>query len=438
MAVDTRLCAVPSVPEALRGVASYGAELLAEDDGEDAFIVDPLIGADDVVLVCGREKESCKTWLALFLAVSVILGKSWLGFHVERLAPRFVLFVSAETSKRNIARRLRAICTGIGVPVERVAPYLVVIDKPVTMIPRAERERVSARKYNETKLAGVKSFDAERSKALLRSAQVLADAEAASLGQNLDLLQAIEEAGPDVWGLVILDTLRECLEGDDNSSKDGGRFMQAARALARTCRCPVVPIHHNNKSGDESNSRSARGTTALTASPDVIITLDTSGASLTAHFTCRNVASPSPVGYEVVSTADGGMRLEVRDASTSPSKGADGITVDDVMAVFHEKGEHGLTLNSVRELVQKARGGTEGSKANPGSIRKLLATLTARGAISTCTIETSKGKTFDGWVLGSGGGVVAGVPLRAMGKGDDGEEPEANPFKAPRLPGSRK
>ncbi len=433
MAAET-LCAVPTLPEALRGVASYGADLIADGEGEDVFIVDRLIGETDVVMLKGHEKTAKKTWLALAMSVSVILGKSWLGFHVERRAPRFVLFVSAETTRRNISKRLRALCKGIGVPVERVAPYLVVIDQPITMIPRHERERTRAKKFRDTRLAGVKSFDSQKSKVLLEGARELADSEEDALGENLALLKAIEDADEGTWSLVVLDTLRECLDGDENSSKDGGRFMKAARALARSCACPVVPIHHTNKGGDETDARSSRGTTALTASPDVIVSIDTSGAHPTLHFLCRNVESPPSVGYELVTLPDdGGVRLEAREASAPTVKG-DAVTAEDVLGAFELTDVEALTESTLRGLVAQVRGLKKGSKVSPAAVRRHLVALEKTGAVSRAEVEQSKGDPLPAWVLGPDGGTFPAVPVTKGRKRDDEEE---NPFKAPRLPGVR-
>jgi len=423
---------LPCIPKGLEDHAVCGDDLLAEAEGEDVFLVSPLIGETDLVLLKGPEKLAFKTWVALFLAVSVILGCSWVGFRVERRAPRFVLFVSAETSRRNIARRLRAICKGLGVEVGKVAPYLVVLDEPITLIPVVERLRVAQRKFRDVALAGAKAVDASRAKQLRDSAQGLAEVEISSLGQNLHLLQAIEEADEGTWSLIILDTLRDCLQGDENSSADASRFMAAARALARKCECPVMSVHHTNKAGDESDARSSRGSTALTASPDVIISVDTTGLHPTLHFRCRNVATPAPVGFEVVATEDGGMKLEVREASAAKGKGSDGVTAEDVVAAFALSDVEALTVSSLRRLVSDVRGGKPGGKVSPNAVERHLLALEKSGAVSRAEITRAKGDPLPGWVLGKSGGEFPAVPVKKGARRND-QQDEENPFKHPRL-----
>ncbi len=89
--------------------------------------------------------------------------------------------------------------------------------------------------------------------------------------------------------------------------------------------------------------------------------------------------SPAPIGYRLVVQPDGSARIETCEPTGAAE--SDGITADDVMAVFQEKGDHGLSITSVRKLVAEARGGTSGAKAKDSTVRKHIATLVARGAI---------------------------------------------------------
>src|SRR5262249_45668098 len=51
-----------------------------------------------------------------------VLGGAWLGMQVEPCAPgERVLVISCETSRRHVAKRLRALCAGRGVDAASVA-----------------------------------------------------------------------------------------------------------------------------------------------------------------------------------------------------------------------------------------------------------------------------------------------------------------------------
>ncbi len=117
----------------------------------------------------------------------------------------------------------------------------------------------SARSTVTSSSRASESIDAQRAQALQRSAEDLAQVAASSLGTNLNVLTAAEDAPEGTFGLALFDTFRACLKGDENSSADAVRYNEAARELGRALRCPVVSSHHNGKGSDESTARSARG-----------------------------------------------------------------------------------------------------------------------------------------------------------------------------------
>lgn len=73
---------------------------------------------------------------------------------------------------------------------------------------------------------------------------------------------AIEYGRPP--GLIILDTARKLLAGDENSSTDVTAFMQACQAIAMDYKSIVIIAHHSPKAG----TKTARGSGAWLADTD--------------------------------------------------------------------------------------------------------------------------------------------------------------------------
>lgn len=402
-----------AMPDALREHATCAVDLLADAQRKPDFLIDRLAEAGDVMLITGKEKDSFKTWMALDLGIARTLGASWLGFDVARGRPLRALFISTETRARPLTRRAMQLCAGRGADVARVAKQLVIIDEPITMVSAAERERVRTKKYNETKLAAIKvpKGETERKQKLAANAERIADLEVAALGHNVELLDAISRPG--LWSIIIIDTLRQCLAGDENSSQDAAAFNAAVRELARACGCVVVVVHHTNKSGDATDARASRGSGEITAGPDVLMTIDTSGEYPTCHFRLRNHEPVDPIGYRLAAHGEG-VRLDVLAPCAGNTKG---MSEDEVMTVFKEHPEDGLSISTVRKLVAKARGQGTGAKANARAVQKHLDALVARGAISKCEIET-KGcaDPMPGYRLGDRGGRVRGRTIESTHK----------------------
>lgn len=402
------------LPNGLEGHALCALDLIAEAQRPPAFVIDRLAEGGDVILLKGAEKLTFKTWLAVDLAIARIVGGAWLGFDVVKARPERVLIISTETRGTVLVRRTLASC-GQRHDAAVIAKYLHIIDKPITLVGRGEREQVRERARGQKVLEAQRHFDADLRKKLSAQADDVGDWAVRTLGSNVELLDAI--AQPNTWSLIIIDTLRQCLRGDENSSEDGRRFIAAARELARECGCPVVVIHHTGKGGDPSDARSSRGTTEFTAGPDVLISLDPSGEYPTAHFQCRNVESPAPVGYKLVRDGDDGadVRVDVLPACAGKGKGT---TEDDVFAIFEAHPKEGLTLTFVRKVLAAKRGKAKGSKESAKAVQKHVRMLEARGAISACKIVRKHGEPFDGYRLGRDGGEVPAVKLDSDASGD--------------------
>jgi len=384
---------------ALDEIAVDGLDLLEEDDAAH-FEVDGLIESPDLVVLVGQEKVANKTMLVTDLGIARVLGAAWLGRQVTQHAGR-ILFISAETGRRQMARRVKALCKGRGIDAREVLSRFLFIFEPVSLVPREDRTRASSKADLAARMSAARTYDKERRGQLVNAVPAIARREASALGRNLEALAAIEDEPEGSISLVIIDTFRACLEGDENSSNDTRRAMQAARELARLLGCPIVIVHHTNKSGSGADARSSRGSVEITAAPDVILSVDASGEHPTMHPTLRNHEAPSPFGFRLVADGDA-LRFEVVEAaSLGDGKRARtrGLDPEEVLAVLVRDGG-ALTLDNVRRKLAESRGGAPGSKHNGPATTRALADLIAHGRASKAPIQTSKG-TFEGYRAGS-------------------------------------
>ena len=77
--------------------------------------------------------------------------------------------------------------------------------------------------------------------------------------------------------LIVLDPLVELHRRDENSADETSALMRPLRQLAHESGAGVVLIHHANKHGEDP-VRSARGSSAIPAGADVVMTLKAGGA----------------------------------------------------------------------------------------------------------------------------------------------------------------
>ncbi len=126
--------------------------------------------------------------------------------------------------------------------------------------------------------------------------------------------------------------------------------------------------------------------------------------------------TPSPVRSASRRTSRGGS---VATWSTDDGElGRAPITEEDVLAIFAENADVGLTDTAVRKLVAQARGAANG-KARKETVLRFLLALEKKGTISRCTIQPKTGKPFPGWRLGPEGGEVEGVSFATKRTGFD-------------------
>ena len=67
---------------------------------------------------------------------------------------------------------------------------------------------------------------------------------------------------------IVLDTLARCMgEGDENSARDMGRFVDRCGTIERHFRCIVIAVHHMGKNP----AAGGRGSNALNGAADMTL-----------------------------------------------------------------------------------------------------------------------------------------------------------------------
>jgi hypothetical protein len=165
------------------------------------------IEGSPIVMLSGPEK-SHKSWVAIQLAAATTAGGSWLGaFAVRR--PGSVVYLDGEYGEHEFSRRVARLARGIGArPIDVLGSIRHLYSSGLTLV----------------------DTDAT-------FARVLADV----------------RAHPP--SLVVLDPLRNHLDGSENDADAIVRAYRCLDLLRVAGGCPVLVLHHLNKSGGSSGSR---------------------------------------------------------------------------------------------------------------------------------------------------------------------------------------
>ena len=200
--------------------APLWSDLLAAYAGvgaERPWFAEGAIEGSPIIMFSGPEK-SHKSWSAMQLAAATVVGGPWLErFPVRRPGP--VVYLDGEYGEHEFARRVVRLSRGMG----------------------AEPTDV---------LRNIRHF---------YSAQMTLTPGDGALRK---VLSAIGAERP---SLVVLDPLRNHLDGSENDSDVIVRAYKCLDALRGAGQCPVLVIHHLNKSGGFSGSR------AITTRADFIV-----------------------------------------------------------------------------------------------------------------------------------------------------------------------
>ena len=240
-----------------------------------AWVVEHVVAEGERVLFFG-EPATMKSWLLLHLGLHIAAGHKWLDFAVT--APRSVLYVDEEMTERLVRRRMQQLVAG-GTPPAADGHFAV-----------ASREGVL---FNE------------------RGGHTLLD----------QVWRA--DYKPEV---VIIDSMRATLIGDENTQLDVIAFWRAVEPLLRAG-LTIIVAHHMRKpraEGPDAVRHRASGNTAIISGCDSAWAITRPGrapAITVEAIKNREVQEPPPFAVTFVSDGETGpvsvaLGLTPEEAST--------------------------------------------------------------------------------------------------------------------------
>jgi hypothetical protein len=230
------------------------------------WCVEKLFARPSLNLLVG-DPGTKKTYLAIDLAVSVALGKPWLGHRVSTCP---VLFVDEESGMYQLWGRLNSALHSHGA--DRGAPFYFV------------------------SLGG---YD-------LRNSE--------------DVEQLLSRAHSVDAGLIVIDALANLMRSSENNLASVQPVLFNLRRIADHCRAAVVVIHHNNRGG------LFRGSSSISAAMDLMLSLESPPEDTLIHIRALKARfyAPKPFSARAVFTKDPEgkplFRLEQVEAEPPPSQ----------------------------------------------------------------------------------------------------------------------
>lgn len=223
-------------------------DIIAEA-GRTGWLVEGLWAAQGVGVIGGAPK-SCKTWLALDLAVSVASSTPALGrFAVAQAGP--VLLYAAEDAPEHVQQRLHGVAAARGLDLRALQIRLI--------------------------LAPSLRLDTARDRTRLR--------------------HTLDEERP---RLLILDPLVRLHQADENSAAEMSSLLGELRALQREYELAVLLVHHLRKNAPRSpDGQALRGSGDLHAWGDSNLYIRRRDPSLRLTIEHRSAPSPEPCCLEL-------------------------------------------------------------------------------------------------------------------------------------------
>ncbi len=238
-----------------------------ESMAELPWLIDGLWPVEGVGFLGGQPK-SCKSWLALDLALSVASGTPALGeYAVSKSGP--VLIFAAEDTPAMVRTRLAGLAAARGVDLDTVPLHLV--------------------------LAGRLRLEEDADQRRLRD--------------------ALEELSP---SLLILDPFVRLSAIDENSAQEVSRVLGYLRELQRCLHLAILVVHHVRKSAG-SGGVALRGSGDFWAWSDTNLFLARKRGRLELALEHRSAAAPDPIAVELVEDARDGpylRRVESRSGAS--------------------------------------------------------------------------------------------------------------------------
>jgi len=265
------------------------------------WLVDGLWGAQAVGIVGGNPK-SCKTWLALDLALSVASGTPALGtYAVPRAGP--VLLLAAEDPPPTVRARLEGLVASRGLDLAAI---------PIHMI--------------------------------LASSLRLDEAE-----DQARLADAVDRFRP---VLLVLDPFVRLHRIDENSAREVSGVLAYLRDLQRSRAVAILVVHHARKAGAGAAQAGLglRGSGDFYAWGDELLHMRRRRDTLELVVEHRSAAAPEPVQLELVSTDDRPPYLVVVP-TTAPDAAEAASLRDRILSAVAASGDP-LTTEAIREAVR--------------------------------------------------------------------------------------
>jgi hypothetical protein len=234
------------------------SEIRPRPEGETPWLIQNLWGTGAVGVIGGAPK-SCKTWLALDMAVAVASGRPCLGRYAVP-APGPAIVYAAEDSPPSVRERLENLARARGADFAALDVGLIV--EPCLRLDRLEHV------------------------ARLRS----------TLGRRRPRL-------------LVLDPYVRLQSADENNATEVSAILSTLRELSRTFDCAIALVHHARKGTGDEPGQALRGSSDFYAWADSLLSLRRAREGLALAVEHRAAVSPPPIGLTLV-TEDGPIRLE--------------------------------------------------------------------------------------------------------------------------------
>lgn len=265
------------------------------------WLVDGLWGAQAVGIVGGNPK-SCKTWLALDLALSVASGTPALGtYAVPRAGP--VLLLAAEDPPPTVRARLEGLAASRGLDLAAIPIHVIL---------------ASSLRLDEVE-------------------------DQARLADAVDRFRPV---------LLVLDPFVRLHRIDENSAREVSGVLAYLRDLQRSRAVAILVVHHARKAGAGAAQAGLglRGSGDFYAWGDELLHMRRRRDQLELVVEHRSAAAPEPVQLELVSADDRPPYLVVVP-TTSPDAAESASLRDRTLAAVAASPDP-LTTEAIREAVR--------------------------------------------------------------------------------------
>jgi hypothetical protein len=235
------------------------------------WLIDRLWGSQAVGVIGGAPK-SCKSWLALEMALSVASGRPCLGCF-EAIDTGAVLVYAAEDSPRQVRARLEGLARARQADFEDLAVHLILEPKLRLDVPQ----------------------DQERLAAALRAHRPR---------------------------LLVLDPFVRLHRADENSAAEVSALLADLRGWQREFGVAIVLVHHTRKSNGDAGGQALRGSSDLHAWGDSNLYLRRNGEDLVLSMEHRWARSGEPLTLTLAEENGSPPHLVIRRTSDSPADAA--------------------------------------------------------------------------------------------------------------------